>query len=304
MARAGSADLRYARSVIDDWPTRMTSSGNHDIGDNPLGSGAGGPHPLDLERLRDSRPGPDYWALETDPWLVLGLDAQLFGSAVEQETERWEWLGDFVARAGKRPVAVMLHKPLFQESPQDEAPHVRYVPFEPRQRLLRMMPLWMFGSCSAATPINIAVARVAGIGRVWVPSTAFVFPDEMQERFGAKLVGFGVSSSRRLSWFRLGLRGRHAAKGCHRFPGDPSRRGSSLIEQDAERVVDVLESLRQEPGDELVKRRIVRGASRCKLSSVALTGARVARGVRFPWAVAQARRGDESRFRRNPTARD
>src|SRR4026209_2118491 len=87
-----------------------------------LGSGAGAPPPSQpgaasrLSRLF----GPDYWALEADPWLVLGLDAQLFGSAVEQETEQWEWLGDFAARAGKRPVVVMLHKPLFQESPQDE----------------------------------------------------------------------------------------------------------------------------------------------------------------------------------------
>ena len=190
-----SADLRYARSVIGEWPTRIRFlPGNHDIGDNPWGPGQASPHPLNLERLRDYRGlfGPDYWALEADPWLVLGLDAQLFGSAVEQETEQWEWLGDFAARAGKRPVVVMLHKPLFQESPKDEAPHVRYMPFEPRQRLLKLMASLDVRVVLSGHTHQYRRRRVAGIEHVWVPSTAFVFPDEMQERLGVKLVGLGI----------------------------------------------------------------------------------------------------------------
>jgi len=51
-----SADLRYARSVIGEWPTRIRFlPGNHDIGDNPWGPGQASPHPLNLERLRDYR---------------------------------------------------------------------------------------------------------------------------------------------------------------------------------------------------------------------------------------------------------
>jgi 3',5'-cyclic AMP phosphodiesterase CpdA len=190
-----SADLRYARAVVDDWPTRIRFlPGNHDIGDNPWAPGLTNPHLLDPERLREYRAlfGPDYWAMQADGWWVLGLNAQLFGTAVEQETEQWKWLGDFVAEAAKRPVVVMLHKPLFQDGPQDDVPHVRYVPFEPRQRLLNLMASLDVRVVLSGHTHQYRSRRIGEIEHVWVPSTAFVFPDEMQERLGVKLVGIGL----------------------------------------------------------------------------------------------------------------
>jgi hypothetical protein len=34
--------------------------------------------------------------------------------------------------------------------------------------------------------------RVDGLRHIWVPSTAFILPDTMQERIGEKLNGFGM----------------------------------------------------------------------------------------------------------------
>ena len=159
-----------------------------------MGPGLTNPHLLDSQRLREYRAlfGPDYWAIEADGWWCLGLDAQLLGTAIEQETEQWKWLGDFVAEAGKRPVVALLHKPLFQDGPEDDAPHVRYVPFEPRQRLLKMMASLDVRVVLSGHTHQYRSRRIGGVEHVWAPSTAFVFPDEMQERIGVKLVGLGL----------------------------------------------------------------------------------------------------------------
>jgi hypothetical protein len=57
--------------------------GNHDIGDNPIAPGAPTKHALDLARLEEYRVlfGPDRWSFHTGAWQVIGVNAQLFGTA-------------------------------------------------------------------------------------------------------------------------------------------------------------------------------------------------------------------------------
>lgn len=86
--------------------------GNHDIGDNPLETGPPPEHPLDLGRRAHYRRvfGPDRWALEAGAWRIVGLNAQLFGTCLDEETAQVDWL-DAELRAARGPVGVLLHNP-------------------------------------------------------------------------------------------------------------------------------------------------------------------------------------------------
>jgi 3',5'-cyclic AMP phosphodiesterase CpdA len=194
-AASDSSQLEAARAMGERWPTSLRFlPGNHDIGDNPPGPEHPAPQPLQrglLERFRVVF-GPDYWSIALDGWFVIGLNAQLFGGDSTLETDQWRWLGECVREAGRRPVVLMLHKPLFQNTCEDVAPHVRYVPFAPRHRLLRLV---------AGLDLRIVLSGhvhqyldrvIDGVRHVWVPSTAFFLPDSIQERVGEKVTGLGL----------------------------------------------------------------------------------------------------------------
>ena len=188
-------DLRYALDASRQWPTAICFlPGNHDVGDNPPGPGVPSSHPLDARRLREYRDlfGPDRWCMTADRWSIIGLDAQLFGTDTDEEAEQWRWLSSRIAEIGRRPVAVMLHKPLFQNDVQDEAPHIRYVPAKPRRQLLHALALLDVRVVASGHTHQYRNRIVDDVRHVWVPSSAFVFPDTLQERIGEKIVGLGL----------------------------------------------------------------------------------------------------------------
>ena len=189
------ADLLYSHARCQDWPTPIRFlPGNHDVGDNPHGPGIPNEHPLSAQRLVAYRAlfGLDYWSMEVDGWWIIGLDAQLFGSDTPEEAEQWTWLRACVAQVRDRPVALLLHKPLFQKSADDALPHIRYVPLGPRRRLLDLVaPLDLRVVASGHTHQYLE-RTIDGVRHVWVPSSAFVFPDSMQERIGEKLTAIGL----------------------------------------------------------------------------------------------------------------
>ncbi|SEE84051.1 Calcineurin-like phosphoesterase [Rhizobiales bacterium GAS191] len=164
--------------------------GNHDIGGNPLERGASSEHPLELGRLAEYRRlfGADHWAFEAEGWQVIGLDAQLFNTATDEEEAQFAWL-ERELRAHAGPLGLMLHKPLFRHGPADTESHIRFVPATARRRLL---------SLAAGRDLRFVVSghvhqarrlEVEGVEHVWAPSTAFCIPDAMQERIGEKRVG-------------------------------------------------------------------------------------------------------------------
>lgn len=190
------AHFQHARHMSADWPTDIRFlPGNHDIGDNPPGPNVAASDPLQLPRLHDYRAafGRDYWSMAADGWRLIGLDAQLLGSETAEEAEQWAWLAAEVADIPPAtPTLLFIHKPLFQESPGDAKPHQRYVPAGPRARLRELL---------AGVDVRLVVSGhthqyrdrvVDGTRHVWLPSTAFFLPDELQERLGEKVTGLGV----------------------------------------------------------------------------------------------------------------
>jgi 3',5'-cyclic AMP phosphodiesterase CpdA len=191
----GDISLEAARAMCEPWPTPFRFlPGNHDIGYNPPGPDHPAQQPLQerlLQRFRVAF-GPDYWSTAVSGWFVISLNAQLLGSHSWLETEQYRWLGECVREAGKRPVALMLHKPLFQNTREDAAPHIRYVPLGQRRRLLNLL-----GGVNLQIVLSGHVHQyldriIDGVRHIWMPSTAFFVPDSIQEHIGEKVTGLGL----------------------------------------------------------------------------------------------------------------
>lgn len=185
-------ELPFAAGLAKGWPTELRFiPGNHDVGDNPPGEGTPCKQPLSAELLAAYRRlfGLDRWSFDAAGWRLIGINAQLFATGTPDEADQWNWLAETVRDAGRRPLAVFSHKPVFQNILAGEPPHGRYVPTAPRTRLLGLLGasnwrLWLSGHA------HQFVQRMTGETRhVWVPSLAFRFPDIMQEVIGQKIVG-------------------------------------------------------------------------------------------------------------------
>lgn len=185
----------HVRRLSIDWPTRiMFLPGNHDIGDNPPGPGQAAAEPLSLPSLTAYRQafGRDYWSFEANDWVLFGVDAQLLGTGTPEEHQQWAWLeAEAAARAG-RPAVLFIHKPLFQDSWSDDRPHHRYVPALPRRRLVECLAALQLRAVISGHTHQYLDRTVEGIRHVWVPSTAFFLPDEMQDRIGEKITGLAL----------------------------------------------------------------------------------------------------------------
>jgi 3',5'-cyclic AMP phosphodiesterase CpdA len=182
-------EVPFAAALATKWPTRVRFiPGNHDVGD---GSGEA---PVDEELLdRYQRYfGPDRWSVVADDWLLLGINAQLLGSGSREEEAQWRWLeSPAVASAGARASVLFLHRPLVR-AVGDAKREGRYVPHAAARRLLDG-PLRATLRLVVSGHTHQYLDRVdAGVRHLWMPSSAFVLPDRLQSRVGAKVVGIGV----------------------------------------------------------------------------------------------------------------
>ena len=183
-------DLAFAADRIREWPTAMRCvPGNHDLGD---GSGEA---PLDQVLLATYRElfGPDRWCLNAGGWRLLGINAQLLGTGSPEESEQWQWLE---ARTSGRPTplstVLFLHRPLARVRARDPQDRGRYVVKAARERLLRgPLRATLRAVVSGHTHQSLDVTE-DGVRHLWIPSSGFVLPDEMQARVGEKVVGIGV----------------------------------------------------------------------------------------------------------------
>ena len=184
-------ELDHAREAFDAVGREIRFvPGNHDIGDSPCAPDRPSEHPLDWNRLAHYRKifGPDRWSLPLGSWRLVGLDAQLFGTASAEEQEQFAWLDETV-RQHRGPLGVMLHKPLFRDDPAETIAHVRYVPAAPRRRLLDCLAGCDLRFVASGHAHQARRLRVGSIEHAWAPSLAYRIPDAVQERIGEKVVG-------------------------------------------------------------------------------------------------------------------
>lgn len=168
--------------------------GNHDVGDSAdvMASVSHDPQPIDPARLARYRShfGPDCWLEDIPGWRLLGINAQLLGSGLEEEAAQARAIAAWSEEAGHRRIALFLHKPLFDRDPDEDRLGGRFVHPAPRHRLLALL--------AARPPALVASGHVhqfrrldlAGARHVWAPSTGYVLPDRIQPLYGVRDIGY------------------------------------------------------------------------------------------------------------------
>ena len=184
-------DLTFARACHDafDVPLRAIP-GNHDVGDNPWRAGL--EPTITDERLTRFRRhfGPDFWTVDAGAWILVGLDAQLFGSGLAAEDEQWSFLAALPARAAGRPLALFLHKPLFEHDASETVVSGRFVTPDSRRRLRQALHDTDLRLVASGHVHQHRRHRVGEVDYCWAPSTAYVLPDRRQPVIGHKRVGY------------------------------------------------------------------------------------------------------------------
>jgi 3',5'-cyclic AMP phosphodiesterase CpdA len=186
-----ASELGFARHCHDafDVPFRFVP-GNHDLGDNPWRADLDSPiTAARRDRYREFF-GEDYWRLDAGGWLLVGANAQLFGSDLTAADDQWAFLTSTAAHAAGRPVALFIHKPLFQDDPEEADVTQRYVTPDARRRLVGALAGANVRLVASGHVHQHRQLRVGGVDHCWAPSTAFVLSDRRQPRIGTKRVGF------------------------------------------------------------------------------------------------------------------
>jgi 3',5'-cyclic AMP phosphodiesterase CpdA len=199
LAFAGPAnrdDLEFARTLHVALPVACRYlPGNHDVGDNPTQVGPPPSHPAteqDVQTFRDIF-GEDRWRFEAAGWCFIGLNSLVMNTGLAREAEQFEWLASQLSACGGKPVALFLHKPLYQNTPSDpelEASAVRYVPMPARKQLVEMLGAIDLRLVASGHVHQRRDFTYSHVRQVWAPSVGFIIPDRIQEVIGIKEVGF------------------------------------------------------------------------------------------------------------------
>ena len=185
------SDLVFARRCHErlDVPWRAIP-GNHDLGDNPWKAGLADAITDDRRARYRQHFGDDFWQLDTGDWLLIGVNAQLFGSGLAAEDAQWTFIASVPATAGAKPIALFVHKPLFKDDPGETDVVGRYVPPESRRRLEAALRGADVRLVASGHVHQHRQHRVGGVAHSWAPSTAFILPDSRQPVIGVKRVGY------------------------------------------------------------------------------------------------------------------
>lgn len=184
------ADLVEARSAHDSLGLEWHAlPGNHDVGDH---LDVARRQPVNAERLERYRSvfGPDCWSLDVPGWRLLGLNALTLGLDLAGAADQEMLVRDAVADLGGRSLAIFLHKPLMDETYEEDLTSNRFTTKGPRQKLLAAL--------GGVTPAMIACGHVhqyrdtmvAGTRHIWAPATSFMISDPWQPGYGVKAVGY------------------------------------------------------------------------------------------------------------------
>ena len=113
-------------------------------------------------------------------------------SGLAREAEQFDWLASQLSRAGGKPLALFLHKPLFLHTPDDPelaASAIRYVPMPARSHLTEMLRAVDVRLVASGHVHQRRDFTYAHMRQIWAPSAGFVISDARQEVIGIKETG-------------------------------------------------------------------------------------------------------------------
>lgn len=185
-------DLVFARDAHHELGVPVAFvPGNHEVGNNAEPE-VSPKQPVDETRLARYRHvfGADWWRRDMGAWTFLGLDSALFGSGLPDEAHQEAFLRHELDRAAGRPIALVLHKPLFLDEPGEDAPTDYW--YAPRAARFRIADLIDRVGVRLVMSGHIHQQRIRlwrSTALVWAPAAAFVVPDWNHERLGEKHCG-------------------------------------------------------------------------------------------------------------------
>lgn len=187
---ARPTDLSFAAAAHRLAHARLLAlPGNHDVGEEP--GFAMMDQPVSVDRLQIYRDcfGADWWAEDVAGWRLIGLNAQVLGSGLPDEAEQLEWLSDQLDCAGRRPVGVFLHKPLFfARQIVAGVPARMFVPSGTRARLLSLLLRFGVRFVASGHLHKYLDVRLEQTRFVWAPATAY--RSGLRVGTGAPMLGY------------------------------------------------------------------------------------------------------------------
>ena len=164
--------------------------GNHDVGDIPPDPETG--QGVTTERRDRFRRiwGSDWWCEEAEGWLIVGLNSLLFGSDLPAEAEQWRWLSGLARDAGRRPIMLMLHKPLCLWGLDEPGVTQSTVTPEGRRRLAEALGGARIDLVASGHLHQFRALLLDRMTMVWAPSTAYLSRRHEPSRYGGvKVLG-------------------------------------------------------------------------------------------------------------------
>lgn len=183
-------DLAFAAELHAQLPAPLLAlPGNHDVGSHAHTM----PHqPVDAARLDRFRAhlGPGRGVVDLPGWRVIGLNSEVMGTGLAEETDQAAALPAMLAGLGGRRIALFLHKPVFVTTPEDPTFDYWSVPPAARPALAPLLDhaaLRLVGSGHLHLHHGFTLGRVAF---AWAPPLSFVVnPIEQPGLPGARLCG-------------------------------------------------------------------------------------------------------------------
>jgi Icc protein len=165
--------------------------GNHDVGECHDAPASAEPRISAATRERYLRHfGDDYWQMDIPGWRLVAVNALLLGSDLGAAAAQLDFLAQAAATSGARRIALFVHKPLFDTSPEETAVTGRFVNPPARRRLQEALGGGDLGLVASGHVHQYRATLTAEVRHVWAPSTGFIMPDARQPRYGEKDVGY------------------------------------------------------------------------------------------------------------------
>jgi 3',5'-cyclic AMP phosphodiesterase CpdA len=186
-------DLHFARRQLEriTVPWRAIP-GNHDVGDNIV---SGKMNKRVTSERRDRWLdifGPDWWAVEAGGWSIIGINSLILNSeGLKAEAEQADWLASTCASVTDgRPMALVLHKPLFLDHPSEATLCAEACDPAARQAVLAPFAGKSLKLVASGHQHQYRSFNLDGVVHLWAPSVAVINKPPNVMMYGRRDVGF------------------------------------------------------------------------------------------------------------------
>ncbi|MBM7047224.1 MULTISPECIES: metallophosphoesterase [Rhizobium] len=186
-------DLLFGRNALEALnPPCLVLPGNHDVGDIARESH----QPSNAERLSlwETQYGPSQWHSDVlAGWRLIGLNSQIIGTGLPEETAQWQAFDEALATRGTRKAVLFTHMPLFLNSWEEVDRPAWALMTEGRNRLRRLIVdhdirAVVTGHMHRTAQIDLPETRL-----IWCAASSFLTYDHsMPSQPGEALLGVTI----------------------------------------------------------------------------------------------------------------